>query len=305
MTAVSAVMADLTGNRIKTAILFAIGLLFTSNIVACVPEAYGLSFGVLSLTAWVTWSSLAPRHKAAWLAGLTVLGAGTTITDGLYPLGALTALLLRAEDRGGIRPSFLTPERLRVATALLALAALGSLAAVPLVLPVVERAFPNLYGHLTGWLHLRLIREPVLAVQEWGKMLVYPAVGPYPQITLGSVTFDVASVPTWTWVHIGAAVAWSGALVWGAAQGFADRVTRGFTLGLLVWVAFHLGLHAIWGGPDNILYAPHWSWALMILVALGARQLPVWVVLGFGLVIVPAQVMTLVHTVREIGIVKP
>jgi hypothetical protein len=304
-TAVTVLAADLTGSRRKAACVGVLSLLFTSNIVASLPETYGLSFGLLAMAALVTWSPLRPGRKAAALAVLALLCAGTTVTNGLYPLGGLVALYLRPPERGGLRPAWLTPWRQRLALGLVAAAALAAACAVPALGPALRKATPGLYAHLSSWLHLRLVREPAVAAREWGKALVYPAVGPYPSITPGSVTYGATRAATWTWAHAAAAAAWCGLIAWGAVRGCADRVTRPFALGLLAWLGFNLGLHAIWGGPDNYLYTPNWSWALMTLAALGARWMPLPALLAVCLVIAPAQVVTLFHIARENAAINP
>lgn len=55
---------------------------------------------------------------------------------------------------------------------------------------------------------------------------------------------------------------------------------------------FNLLFHNMWG-DEFFLFSPHWSWALMLVVLLGSRGLPVWTVAPAALLMLPGQLSTL------------
>ncbi len=273
--------------------LAVVGMLATSNLIASVPETYGISLGLLSISAAVLWSDIDPGRKTTALAVLTILCAGSTITNGVYPGVAWLASILQTERLAGLRASLFTKKRARqLAIAGLLLAAVGA-GVMWVVLPKLGQRFPNFRAHLMNWLHFRIYFEPARTLRDWAIGLVYPIVGPYPLISPGRVTYRTDLAHPMTVWHVAAAAAWSGLLAAGLWVGLRDRATRPFTLGLVAWIAFNLGIHSVWGGADNFLYSPHWSWALLMLGAMAARGLRPWMVVAACAAIVPAQVMTL------------
>jgi hypothetical protein len=273
--------------------LLAVALLATSNIIASAPESYGISFGLLAASAMVIWSDLAPRRKAAALVVLTVLCAGSTITNAVYPAVALLYLCVRHPDEGGLRPDWISRRRIRQLAIACGVATVSVIGLLCIAFPIIGQRFPNLKSHLLGWLHFRIYYEPLRTVGDWLVGIVYPVVSPYPSVQPGRISFSPETAVTWTWVHFLAAMAWASLIVCGLTMGVRDRKTRMFTLGLVGWVGFNLAIHSVWGGSDNFLYSPHWSWALMAIGFMAARGSNYWPAVAACIAILPAQIMTI------------
>ncbi len=280
------IAGQLEVNDRKLAVLVPVYLLATSNLVACVPESYGLSFGLLPICTSIILMPLEPTRKAGFLAVGAVLCGGTTITNILYPGGALSYLFARDREHGGLRPRWLTNARIAVI-------ALSPFLAAAAVMPVVRVKFVKFYGHIFSYVHLNLFRQPGRALVDGLHDLMFPVVSAYPYTGGHRITFGVLEGLTWTGFHLVAAVAWAVLLVRGVAEGLRSPVLRTFTLGLMAWVGFNLLLHSIWGALDHGLYMPHWSWALLILATIAARRLKLWTLAVLCIPIVAAQVMTL------------
>ncbi len=270
----------------KLLILFPMFLFATSNLLACTPESYGLSYGLLAVTAFLILEPTQPAHKAGILAVMSFFCAGTTITNALYPGGALLYLLLVRGEDGGIRPRWLTNGRI---SAIIVSPLLVALA----MLPLIRARFSNFYNHIFSWMHFNLFRQPGRALLDALYDLIYPVVSAYPGAINHQISFRVPEDVKWTWFHIAAAVAWSILLCRGIAEGLRSPALRTFTLGLIAWVGFNLFMHSIWSGPDHGLYMPHWSWSLLILATIAARRLGIRTLIALCLPIIVAQCMTL------------
>ena len=248
----------------KLLILFPMFLLATSNLLACTPESYGLSYGLLAVTAFIILKPTEPARKAEILAAMSFFCAGTTITNALYPGGAILYLLLVRREDGGIRPRWLTNNRISAII-------LSPLVLALAMLPLIRTRFSNFYNHIFSWMHMNLFRRPGRALLDALYDLIYPVVSAYPATVNHQITYRIPEGVTWTWVHVAAAVAWGILLCGGIVEGLRSPVLRTFTLGLILWVGFNLFLHSLWSGPDHGLYMPHWSWSLLILATIAAR----------------------------------
>ncbi len=276
----------------KLLILFPMFLFASSNMLACTPESYGLSYGLLAVTAFIILEPIEPTRKAWILAGMAFLCAGTTVTNALYPGGALLYLLLREE--GGIRPRWFTNRRISAVL-------LSPLVVALAMLPLIRAGFPRFYEHIFGWMHMNLFRQPARALMDGLQDLIYPVVSTYPCTINHQITFRLPEGVTWTWVHIAAAVAWSVLVYRGTAGGLRSPALRTFTLGLILWVGFNLFMHSIWSGPDHGLYMPHWSWSLLILATIAARRLGIGALIALCLPIIVAQGMTLRFVIKALA----
>jgi hypothetical protein len=270
-----------------------VGLLSTSSIISCVPESYGLSFGMLSSSAAVIMSKMTPRKKMGSLVVLSILCAGSTITNGIYPGIALLYLAVKPPEAGGFRPVWLSSRHLRLALIVGGIAGLLAAGSILVALPALGKKFPNFRDHLIGWLHFRIINDPARTIRDWGMGIVYPIVGPYPFIGERRIGFRPDIPPLWSWAHIVAVSAWCGVVILGLVMGLRDQATRRFTLGLVSWVGFNLAIHSVWGGSDNFLYTPHWSWALLAIAFMAAKGPRPWLVVVACAVIIPAQIITI------------
>src|SRR5271165_5053114 len=84
-----ALLALRIGVRLPQCILlFIIYLLFTSNATAALPEHFGISNGLLSITFVVPISLASIEMRTAFVAVMVILCGGTTITNALYPVAS-------------------------------------------------------------------------------------------------------------------------------------------------------------------------------------------------------------------------
>jgi hypothetical protein len=169
-------------------------------------------------------------------------------------------------------------------------------AILPAYVPGVTRWYlktSRLHSHVGDYLNLRLVRHPLDAAEYAVFALVAPAVGPLPEVqrTKGSdmVTYESGQPVHWSsnglfvgsdgqplrnyrGVQAVGAVLWICLLLSCAYWAFRDPRTRRLVWLPAGWILFNLVFHNLWG-DELFLYAPHWSWALMGLVLLGARHL--------------------------------
>jgi hypothetical protein len=191
-------------------------------------------------------------------------------------------------------------------------------AVLPRYVPGITRWYlktTRLHGHVGDFLNLRLVRHPLDAAVYALYAVVAPAVGPPPlvKITKGAamVTYESGQPLHWNpngfftgsdrvsfrdyWGVQGiGAVLWIGLLLACASRAFRDRRTRQLAWLPAGWILFSLVLHNLWG-DELFLYTPHWSWALMGLVLLGARRLSRVATASVVIPIAIAQVYTLVQ----------
>lgn len=280
----------------ECALLFSMYLLFSSSVTIALPEHFGLSSGLLSMSFAAPIVITNVRAKAAALAALTALCGGTTVTNALYPLVALW--------HHGLR--FSRARRWIGVAAILA----GSVIVVVFVdsqrqvlygdalLPSRVPGLGNVYSktarihsHVLDYANLRLIVSPKDALAYSIYAVVAPAIGPTPVVRLSKgrqmVTYEAGQPLHWSrfgvvgyngfhlrdysGIPAVAAVLWSALLLVCGYHALRDRDSRKWVWLPLGWIGFNVVLHNLWG-DELFLYAPHWSWALMAVVILGARQ---------------------------------
>jgi hypothetical protein len=285
-------------------LLFSMYLLFTSSSTIALPEHFGVSNGLLSIAFVVPILAVSSRVTTGALTSLMVLCGGTTITNVAYPLLAL--FRYRLESRRA--------RRWAVAAAVVVAALIvvvyqdahkevhGSRPFLPQYVPGVERLYLkatmiDIYvGEYANW---RLLRDPGGSAVYALYALAAPAVGPTPRVQRQKVGYEpfrtqplqlryYSGVPA-----LGAAL-WMALLLYCGYQTLRDPRTRALAWLPIVWILFNMVLHNLWG-DELMLYAPHWSWALMALVILGAARLSRTATALIVLPIVMCQVYTLVH----------
>ena len=270
-------------------LLFVIYFLFTSNCTAALPEHFGISNGLLSLAFAGPILLSSSTATTIFLIVMLVLCGGTTITNALYPAAAIWQY------------SFKT-WRARIAVAA---------AAIPVALAVFLFFYFKSYTihhFVGGYLTIRWIRDPFRACIYAIYAVVCPAVGPTPQVMRvpgwDMVSYEPAHHVVLMSYYLGlqgiGAIAWAVLLVKSVANAIRDESTRLYVWLPLGWVVFSILFHNVWG-DEMALYSPHWSWALMALVILGARKLPLKFVATLFVPIVVSQVYTLVQIHTAVG----
>lgn len=251
-------------NEIKIShcvLLFTMYLLFTSNSTAALPEHFGISNALLTIAFVVPLLTASVRIRTTVLSALVVLCGGTTITNAVFPVASL------------VHYSF---KSMRAKVTLL-LAAIAVFAGGMLFLYLKSYSIHSFISH---YLNLRLLTDPVSGATYYVFALIGPVIGPIPRVLRlpgwDMVSYEPAHFPVhltyYSWIQAFGVVAWIVLLSTCVLKGLQEDRTRLAVCLLLAWILFNATLHNIWG-DEFILYSPHWSWALMGLVVLGARRL--------------------------------
>ena len=271
-------------NGLKTipcVLLFIMYLLFTSNSTAALPEHFGISNGLLTITFVLPIVVASAETRMIALAALVVLCGGTTITNVLFPLASFVQYCVKS-----IRA------KIYMATAAIALG-LGA------ALFLYIRSY-TIHHFVGKYLNLRLLYHPLQAGVYAIYAFVAPAVGPTPRILRvpgwDMVSYEPALEPLRLSYYFGVqaigAIAWAILLLKCISKGLHDERTRAFMWLPMGWLLFSVIFHNIWG-DELFLYAPHWSWALMGLVILGARDLSTRFTAAIFVPVVASQIYTL------------
>lgn len=262
-------------------LLFIIYLLFTSNSTAALPEHFGISNGLLSITFVVPMLLASVEMRTGFLAAMVVLCGGTTITNALYPVASF------------LQYSF---KSMRARVAVLAAA-----------IPVGLGGFLFLYSKsymihhfVGGYLTLRLLHDPLRACVYAIYTVISPAIGPTPRVMRepgwDMVSYepahDVLRLSYYIGIQAVGAIAWLVLLVKCTVRALREEHTRIYVWLPLGWILFSAVFHNIWG-DELQLYSPHWSWALMALVILGASDLSLRFVATAFVPLVASQIYTL------------
>lgn len=273
--------------------LLLVCLLFSSNVLVVSPEHWGLSHGLLCGCGLIVWLDLAPRRKLAYLTFLTILTAGTTVTNAVYPGAALARILAPPRSLEWMA----RPRSMAIA----GFTALVLFAAAVASRPVIHSRMPRLTEHVTGYVHLRLIREPARAAIDSLTGLVYPAIAPMPELAFEGrrLTFQYYERSTWAWTQVVAAGAWIVLLARCGVGILRSPDARGYGLGLLGWILFNLAFHSIWG-DELFLYTAHWSWCLALIVLLGSRAVSPAFLAACVVLLIPGQLTTLYQIGRAL-----
>jgi len=262
-------------------LLFSMYLLFTCNATMSLPEHFAISNGLLTIAFVVPVLTASPRIRTRVLSALVVLCGGTTITNALFPLASLAHFSIKSL-------------RVRIALALAAIpAALG------VTLLLYKKSF-SLHYFIGSFLNWRLIHDPLKAGVYTFFAFVGPVIGPIPRVLRfpgwDMVSYEPGHLPLQLtyhpWVLVLGVAAWLALFLTCVLQGLREERTRPYAWLLLGWILFNATFHNIWG-DEFILYSPHWSWALMGLVVLGARRLSRAFVAAMIVPITISQIWTL------------
>jgi hypothetical protein len=266
-------------NNLKLILLFVICLLCTSNVTVCLPEHFGFEYGLLAATFAATMLVRSKPTRAILLTAFAVVDGGTIITNVLFPVGCFIRFCIEST-------------RLRLAA--LATAALMSTAAGV----VLVRQSSTIHWFTVRYSNLSLLNHPVQALINSICFLVYPVIGPYPQVARypgwDMVTYDPMKLSYYSWAQAFAVVAWFVLLSACVVKGLREEGMRPYVWTLLAWLGFNIVFHNMWG-TELYLYAPDWCWALIALLILGARNLSPRFLFAMFVPIVVGQAFTLFH----------
>src|SRR5208337_1821927 len=271
-------------NGVKTpqcVLLFIIYLLFTSNCTAALPEHFGISNGLLSVAFVVPTLLASAGTTTAFLAVMVILCGGTTITNALYPLAAIWQYSFKS---------------MRARLTVLAVAVPVGLGAF---LFLYTKSY-TMHHFVSAYATFRLLHDPLRACVYAIYAVICPAVGPTPRVMRepgwDMVSYepahDVVRLSYYFGLQAIGAIAWLVLLVKCLAKGLQEERTRVYVWLPLGWVVFNAVFHNIWG-DELLLFSPHWSWALMALVILGARDLSIKFIAIVFVPIVVSQIYTL------------
>ncbi len=261
-------------------LLFIVYLLFTSNATAVLPEHFGISNGLLSITFVVPIFLASDAMRTAFLVVMVVLCGGTTITNTLYPVAALWQYFFKS---------------MRTRLAVLAVVVPVGLAAG---LFLYMKSY-TIHHFVNDYSTFRLLHDPLRAVVYSVYTFLSPAVGPTPRVMRepgwDMVSYepahDVLRFSYYFGLQAIGAIAWFVLLFRCLARALSDETTRVYVWLPLGWLLFSAVFHNIWG-DELLLFSPHWSWALIALVILGARDLSMKFVAAVFVPIVVSQIYT-------------
>ncbi|HTA42734.1 MAG TPA: hypothetical protein VK789_09820 [Bryobacteraceae bacterium] len=266
---------------LRCALLFVIYLLFTSNTTISLPEHFGISNGLLTLAFVVSVLVSSARMRTTALAVLTVLTGGTSVTGGMVPVICMLNDAIKS---------------LRRKMTLLLIAIPTGIGASMLLYHVsksIQRYF-GLYATFR-WTH-----HPLMALNYTIHMLVLPAVGPAPGIMRlagwDMVSYEPHYAPlgldAWLGLQGLGAIAWFILLFQCLRLALRREFLQPHLLVLFAWLFFNVVFYNVWG-RELMLWAPAWSWVLMAVVVMGARDLPLKRLLTLFVPIVASQIYTL------------
>jgi hypothetical protein len=277
----------------RRVLLFAMYLLFTSSSTICLPEHFAISNGLLSLTFVIAALVTDSRRRTAWMTAMATLCGGTTITNVIFPAMAYVHFAIASMRRK------------------LLLVAAGVPVAAGMAFALYKKSY-IFHWFIGSYASFRIVHQPLRALLDSLYLLVVPAVGP-PPVALrlpgwDMVTYEPAMAPLEPGSYLAiqgiSALAWLALLLVSMRHGLRDEKRRPVVQLLLGWLLFSMVFHNIWG-PEVMLLAPHWSWALMGLVILGAREisrrfLAITVVLvGIGQIATLVEIRRLLETITR------
>jgi hypothetical protein len=294
-------------------LLFSTYLLFTASATISLPEHFGISNGLLSIAFVIPIVVANPRLRTAVLAALVPLCGGTTVTNVLYPLASLYRYSVKSART---KRAIWTAGALAAAAAIFLykdsqqVAVFSQTGILPGYFPSLTRWYLKstmIHIYVDGYLNLRLLRHPLSAIVYVVYMLVAPAVGPSPLVRRFPGRDVVTYEPSHQLLHLSyywgpqavGAILWAALLVSCTCYAIRDRRTRNLVVLPIGWILFNVVFHNLWG-DELVLYAPHWSWALMALVLLGARHLSRMVTVSIVVPVLACQIYTLILIKRAL-----
>jgi len=278
-------------------------LLGCGQSMACMPDHFGISQGILAASFGVYLAPGRFGRKLAGLAFLTLLAGGITVTNAIFP-ASLCGLLAISQYRSRIRWQWIVA----ASTIGVAMIAMGMG-----VLFLVEDLFERFVMRVEGYLTWRLTEDPLEALKFTFRGLVDAVVAPTPAITRDNLdrvpmlTYQPVGQPysAWPydlWQSVGA-VAWLILLAVGTANALKSKDFRIPSAVLVAWVLWNAIFHNLWG-DEYFLYTPHYSWALVAFVLLGWQRISAKWIWPFTAVTAAAAAFTLWEYSRLIASIE-
>ena len=267
-------------NGLRTAeciVLFLMYFLCTSNTTMCLPEHFGISNGLLTVAFVAPLLATSTRARLIILGALTPLIGGTTVTNSIFPALSLV--------QSGLKTT-----RVRWAAIILGTpAALG-------VAYLLYRVSWNYRWFISTDMELRIFHNPLSTFAYLIYFLIAPVIGPAPMVPnmpLGPMlSYEPLPLSLYAGIPAIGALAWAVLLCRCTVKAYETKSTRDAVVLLLGWILFNAIFHNLWGS-ELMLYAPHWSWAMMALVLLGARHFSRRYIFASGVLVLACQIPTL------------
>jgi hypothetical protein len=269
-----------------------LGWASSSTTIVCLPDHFGLSFGLLLVTFAAAWTR-AHRDRMrrgpailAWTAG--ALAVMTTSTNAVF-VGMVVAWM-HAREAAAAWASHSGDRRWRTRAVLLValVAAASALAAAAAARRVVSGE-----TIATRYFHGALFHAPARALAAIPLTLAYPTVAATPHVA-AEPGGPVVTLEPWSpgdYSPLGAAGAIAVLTLWAGAVATLLRVPgpgREAAVLLSAWVGFNWAFHSVWG-DERFLYTPHWAWVLPVLLILAARRrVPAWYWIAAALAVAAA-----------------
>lgn len=261
----------------STAVAAGAGAVFALSmsqlVFGCIPESYGPAaaglVGTLLLTAWCLHSGR--LHLPLWI-GAGLVDLGITITNGVAAFICLAVVLGAGVERGR-RARLLVVLPLAV-VAISVVLALGQKALFPQARLFFEAA-P--YTHELHYASGEALDDPAYVVGEILKtFFVFDLVGQWPEVLRFEPGRHLQMVYMGAPVRAAllpaaALVLWVGLLLRGVVSAARAPSARPLALAAALWVLANMTLHAFYGTDELFLFAPHFTFA-MVLLALGGRE---------------------------------
>jgi len=264
----------------RLAIAFAVSALATANVVSVLPDHPGLSYGILGL-AWLVYvSNITERTRMLGLAFLTILAAGTTVTNALLPAG-----MLLAQRSFHARLVQLARSRPRVTILIIC-------SALPLLALVAWYATEQI---LTGD---TIVTQGLRHKWEAGWLdpfffLGAPIIGPAPVSSATSlVSFNGLGLGDYYSLTLVGLLCWLSFLGMSAFLCFRFVETRRIAIIAMLWLLFNYVFHSFWG-DQFFLFAPHWTGALLVLFVFALPHFGRWAMVATSGPLIVGQILTL------------
>ena len=261
---------------VRALLVTAVFVLATSSVLLVVPEHWAMA-SALMLACFAGVSAAGPLSvwRGVWLALLAGLITLTTVTNAIFATLVGMTHLRRAGWKRAERAAWVA----------IGLAGIAGLAVI----------VPRLVGTraVAGFFNFRLWQAPIDAAVYTVFALVGSITGPVPRTSVERehivLSYEPISFALYSPVQWAGVIAWAVLLGFCIWQGLRTAETRGWSAWLLAWIAFNVLFHNIWG-DEFFLYSPHYVWALIVVVAISARRIPVPVLATAVALITTAQI---------------